>query len=113
RFRDQGIKVYLEHRISEVKSDQIFAKTSQGEEIKIEAEMLIWTGGVKISSVVGRSLGREELRGAILVNQFLESEDHKNVYAAGDNAFCKDPGNPEKPLPMLASTAVQQGKLIA
>ena len=49
-------------------------------------------------------------RGRILVNKFMQTPDHPDIYAVGDNMwFIED----EKPLPQIVETALQTGKTAA
>lgn len=111
RFKDLGIKVYPESYITGVEEGMIHLKTPEGER-NLDNNVLIWIGGVQVASVVKKSLGSKEGRGAILVNPFLQSNIDRNVFAAGDNAYFVDPIS-GKPLPMLAQVAYEEGALIA
>ncbi len=113
RFKEKKIEVYLNHRIIKVSKNKIDIQNLQGEKIKLDSQLNIWTGGVKVNPIVADSIGEVSKRGAIYVNEFLQSKDYKKVYAAGDNAYFEDPDEPSKRLPMLASYANQQGKVIA
>lgn len=115
RLEQKGVKILLNHMIVKAEPDKIHVKTgskSNPEEKTIESDVLIWTGGVMVNPIVKESLGDPDHYGAISVNKFLQSTKHPNIYAAGDNAFYKDPKT-GKTAPMLAQTAWEQGQQAA
>lgn len=113
RLESRGVKVILGQHIHEVGPDWILLKSNPGGKIKrIKSDILIWTGGVKVNSLVAESLGDAKFGGGIRVDAYLESLHHKKVYAGGDNIFFKDniSGNIS---PMLAQSAIEHGRIIA
>ena len=54
------------------------------EEGEIEADVVIWCGGVEASDLVEESLGVEPC--GVSVNRGLSVEGHENIFAGGDNA---------------------------
>ncbi|MBI4231719.1 NAD(P)/FAD-dependent oxidoreductase [Candidatus Peregrinibacteria bacterium] len=112
RLKALGVKVYLERYISKVSESEIELKLPDASKQSIYSDVLIWTGGVMVSPVVARSLGSARFRGAIEVNPYLQSNIDSHVFAAGDNAYFKN-STAARPLPMLAQTAVSEGKMIA
>ncbi|MDX9800478.1 MAG: FAD-dependent oxidoreductase [Spirochaetia bacterium] len=50
------------------------------------------------------------IRGRILVNEYIQSVDHKNVYVVGDNMWFLENG---KVLPQIVETALQTGETAA
>ena len=79
---------------------------------KIPTYTLIWTGGIRISSILKASGLEVGPLGRIKVNQFLEVENFPNVYAVGDNALAVNPKT-GKYVPCAAQFALQQGRLVA
>ncbi|MGV2787275.1 pyridine nucleotide-disulfide oxidoreductase, partial [Clostridium perfringens] len=75
----------------------------------IETSTLIWTGGVQGNSVVA-NCGIEVNRGRAVVNEFLQSASHPDVYVAGDSAVVMGPEG--RPYPPTAQLAWQMGELI-
>ena len=49
-------------------------------------------------------------RGRILVNKYMQTPDHSDIYAVGDNMWFIEE---EKPLPQIVETALQTGKTAA
>lgn len=111
RLKSLGVEVHLKHFIKEAREDEIvLEKVVDGKKVEIiePSNVTIWTGGVKINKVVRENLGDDSARGAILVDNYLRSLKHKNIFAAGDNAFIKG----QCPV-MLADFAVCGAKNIA
>jgi len=75
----------------------------------IETSTLIWTGGVQGNSVVA-NCGIEVNRGRAVVNEFLQSASHPDVYVAGDSAVVMGPEG--RSYPPTAQLAWQMGELI-
>ncbi|WP_340373352.1 NAD(P)/FAD-dependent oxidoreductase [Peribacillus sp. FSL E2-0218] len=76
---------------------------------KIETKTMIWAGGVQGISAVAKS-GMEVNRGRILVNEFLQSTSHQNVFVAGDSAIVL--GTDGKAYPPTAQLAWQMGEVV-
>lgn len=103
RLKKLGVKIYFQKFIERVEKKKVYLK---GGEV-IDSDILIWTGGVMVNPVVQKSLGSPQHRGAIEVNQFLQSKSNSNIFAAGDNAFYS------KSAGMFAQVAYQEGKCVA
>lgn len=110
RYRKKGIKIYLERFITEVVESKITLKLPAGSQEKIPSDFLIWTGGVMINPIVQKALGNPSKRGAMPVNPFLQSEQDRNVFVAGDSAYYAWEG---KTLPMLAQIAYEEAAVVA
>lgn len=77
---------------------------------KIDANTIIWTGGVKGNPVVGSS-GLAEDRGRATVTPTLQSTSHPNVFLAGDCAVVFPEGG-DRPYPPTAQLAWQMGETV-
>lgn len=76
----------------------------------IVANTLVWTGGVAPLPLVGES-GLECDRGKALINDFLQSTSHPNVFVVGDaSAHIPNPGDRPTYAP-TAQVAWQQGEI--
>jgi len=76
----------------------------------IVANTLVWTGGVAPLPIVGES-GLECDRGKALINDFLQSTSHPNVFVVGDaSAHIPNPGDRPTYAP-TAQVAWQQGEI--
>ena len=82
-----------------------------GDSRHIEANTLIWTAGVKAAGIANR-LGVEQAgSGRVRVADSLQIPNHPEVFVIGDAAYLVN-GN-GRPLPMLSTVAIQQGKVAA
>jgi NADH:ubiquinone reductase (H+-translocating) len=102
----KGIEVMLETRVESVADGCV--KLSSGEEIA--AETVIWTAGVKGSSI-GKITGLPLARQArIKVDTTLQVPGHPVVFVVGDLAGAQDR---EGLFPMLIPVAMQEGRHVA
>lgn len=75
----------------------------------IATHTLIWTGGIQGNPIVADS-AIDTLRGRAVVNDYLQSTSHHNIFVAGDSAICYlDNG---QPLPPSAQLAWQMGEAV-
>jgi NADH dehydrogenase len=78
---------------------------------EIPSQTLIWTAGVRAAPVLD-SLGVEQAGGGrVKVLPTLQLPQHPEVFVLGDAAYLTDEKG--KPLPMLSTVAIQQGKSAA
>ncbi|PIR41508.1 MAG: hypothetical protein COV31_01395 [Candidatus Yanofskybacteria bacterium CG10_big_fil_rev_8_21_14_0_10_46_23] len=107
RLRELKIKVLEDRRIKKITATSLIV--NEGEEI--EADLIIWTAGVKASTFVSNIIGlHTDDRQRIIVDKYLQAKDAPRVYAIGDNAGFIDPKT-QKTVPGLAYVASQQGKI--
>ncbi len=102
-----GVEVRLNTRADEVAADHV----KIGGEI-INTQTVIWATGVRVPEVVSQMAAEHSHGGSVVVNEFLQIKGHPEAYAIGDNAHFVDPET-QKPVPLLAATAMQQGKVAA
>lgn len=112
RLKKLNIQVKTGTKIEKVEAQKI-----NTDKETMEMDMLIWTGGVKPNPLIRESFEnipqiKLAKNGALPVNEFLQNPDFKNIYAAGDCASYIDLKT-QKPAPMLAQIAVQEGKVLA
>ena len=108
RLRAKGIKILTNTKITSLTPNEVCLST--GERIRTQA--LVWTGGIKISSLASESGLLVGAMGRIVVDEFLRAVDHPFVYAIGDNALATNPET-GRPVPTAAQFALQQGRLVA
>ena len=77
----------------------------------ISTKTVIWTAGVTPTNTIKRSIFKTE-KGKMLINEYLEADGYKGVFAAGDCALCIDPAT-QKPFAATAQLAEAQAKKIA
>lgn len=98
-IEDRGISFMGGRTVAGLEEDGVV--TEDGE--TVEADIVIWAGGIKAPEVVQNSFGTDD-RG-IAVNSGLSSEKHRDVFAAGD---CADTEVPE-----TAHNAIKQAEIVA
>jgi NADH:ubiquinone reductase (H+-translocating) len=104
-----GVEVILEARVTGATRNSVKIKDGRN----ISTNTTIWTGGVAPNPVVeGISCKRDERSGRIVVNKFLEVEEHPGVFAIGDCAFIIDP-NTGRPYPPTAQHAIREGTVVS
>lgn len=108
RLEDSGVNVVLGTHIKNVSKEYI--ETDNGDKYKYD--VFIWTGGVKASRVLENSGFKVNGRGQVLVNEYMQVINFKNVFAAGNIAEYADPLT-NKAVPGVAEVAKDQGKAAA
>lgn len=78
---------------------------------KIQAGVVIWTGGVRGNILVEESGLEVNREGRAVVNEFLQAKGYDNIFMLGDCAAAT--GEDGKILPPTAQLAVQQGDWMA
>ncbi len=76
----------------------------------LQARTLIWTAGVRASSMLDRSGLPQARQGRLVVGPSLQLQDHPEVFVIGDAAYLEADG---QPLQMMATVAMQQGAFAA
>lgn len=111
RLHKLGVTALLETRIKKVENAKITVEKDIGiAEFPVDA--IIWTGGVAPNPIIAKCFKETSRNGALIVNDFLQYEAHKNIFAAGDNAYFVDPKS-KKCAPMLAQVAIKQADIVA
>lgn len=82
------------------------------EEKIVEADMVLWTGGVRGSSFMQKTGLPVDRKGRVIVHGGLGVADKDGIYAIGD---CAIPTNPvtQAVVPMLAQAALRQADVVA
>lgn len=86
-----------------------------GEKEKIQSKTILWTAGVKASSL-GKSISQKtgaelDRSGRVVVNNDLSIPGHADIFIIGDLAHLSIEG--KDPLPGVAPVAMQEGKYVA
>lgn len=99
-LRGLGVNIFFNRTILREECEQVFLKDMQ-----MKARTVIWTAGVKASSVYA-SLGLSvDKRGKVEVDEHLFAKNEKHIFIAGDGAATKHSG--------WAQTAMYDGKFIS
>lgn len=105
---DKGVKVLLNSKIVKRTPEEIFIHDGQ----IIRSKIFIWTGGIRVSDILKNSGLKTSIDGRVIVNEYLQADDIKHIYAIGDSASAINPFT-GKPVPAAAQFALQQGRLVA
>lgn len=116
RLRKLGTNIITNERISKIEARKAFLESGK----IVSFDVLIWTGGVKANSIVGKLPCKFESQGRIAISDdlsinLLTSDVNKlenNVYAIGD-AACFNNIQTGNPVPMVARAAIIQGTIAA
>jgi NADH:ubiquinone reductase (H+-translocating) len=101
----RGVEFITGTPVTQMEQAIVYLKDGQ----LIETNTMVWTGGVQGNAVVANS-GIEVNRGRAMVNEFLQSLSHKDVFVAGDSAVVMGPEG--RPYPPTAQLAWQMGEAI-
>ena len=109
RLTELGVVLMENSPIEEVGASFVKLKSGQ----ILEGDMVVWTAGIKANEFLKSIAGLPVTdRGKIIVDENLLVQGWKNIFAVGDNQEFIDPKT-QKPVPALAYTAVDQGKIVA
>jgi len=102
----KNIEIILGKGVKEVGKN--FVKLDDGDIIKTKT--VIWVAGVEpnLPEIIGEV--EKDIKGRLIVNEYLQFKNYNNVFAIGD--VCCFIQN-EKPLPQLAQVAVREAKAVA
>ena len=103
-LQEKGIQV----RFGKMVSDYDGKTLTLADSSTIETETLIWATGIKAEDILQEFPTEKDRLGRLKVTDTLQLQQFANVFAIGDGAFLLDEN--EKPLPMVAPVAMQQGK---
>lgn len=103
----KGIEVIFGYRVEDFDGNLIHLVPDK----KIAARTLIWTAGVRASSILDQ-LGVEQVnQKRVRVLPTLQLPSESSVYVIGDSAYLENQEG--KPLPMTAPVAIQEANLAA
>lgn len=94
------------------KEEDLLCEFLSEKEKEIKADMLIWTAGIRAVNILERCGLPVDVKGRLLVDEYLRVKEADNIFAIGDNAFLLDPKT-RQPAPALAQAAILQGKIAA
>ena len=107
-LEDRGVEIKIGAAISEC-TPEGFIVGDDNELIK--AGTVVWTGGVKGSSVLGNS-GFELVKGKVNVNSDLRMPEEENIFVIGDCSWVWNK-EADRPYPPTAQLAMQEADVVA
>ena len=105
-LQEKGIEVMLDSAVKEVGASYVIINDNT----KIATDTVIWVGGIKPASLDFTEPINLSPDGKLIVNEHLQLENHKEVFAIGDMALFKDK---DSALPALAQVAEKEAKMVA
>lgn len=108
KILEKGVKIITNAGIVERTPNTILLSNGQ----LLITRTLIWTGGIRISSLLHEGGIKTAPNGRIIVDEFLRASEYPFIYAVGDNSFAINPKT-GKPMTPAAQFALQQGRLVA
>ncbi|MCO6541876.1 MAG: NAD(P)/FAD-dependent oxidoreductase [Lactobacillus sp.] len=107
-----GIKILTGAKIKKIEQNAVVYTTGDSdEEQRVYANSIIWTVGVSGSDVIKNS-GFDAKRNRIVVTDYLNVEDHPEIYVLGDDSASMDPQS-GRPLPTTGQLAQAQAAVAA
>jgi len=108
-LRESDVEVHTRTRVVKVSADEVTLE-HEGNRETLKTAGVVWTGGVKMSSLVEQLEVEKDRRGALIVEGTLQLPQHNNAFALGDIAVYPDAA---PTLPGTAQLALQQAKMAA
>lgn len=106
-MKEKGIRIFHNSMVERVEENTLFLKDG----LEIKSSLIIWTAGVRGYNIDIDPPIEETNDGRILVNEYCQTNQHKNIYSIGDIAAMK---NPKGVLyPPLAQIAVRQARYLS
>jgi NADH dehydrogenase len=102
-LQKKGIEVMLNSAVKEIGNSYVVINN----DIKILTETVIWVAGIKPANLKFDQPIKQSPDGKLIVNEYLQLEDHKEVFILGDMASFKDT-NKNIFLPALAQVAQKE-----
>lgn len=81
-------------------------------EKRFEADVIIWTGGVRSNAIVATTGLPLDPKGRLIVDDKMRVKGSKNIFAIGDCASLVDPKT-KRPVPQLAQSAIEMADVAA
>lgn len=107
-LKKKGVEVKLGSFVDEVREDGLALANGQ----EVASRTIIWNCGVRASDTAASLELSADRAGRIKVNEYLQTIDHPEVYAIGDNSATPW-GSDEKILPALVEAALATGDTAA
>ena len=108
-LKNRGIEFQLDKRVVKMKSDRVILNDGT----EIASYTPIWTAGNQPHPVLRDIPCELNPRGAVIVDENLQVNNTKNIWALGDCAQIPDPYNPGKYYPPTAQHAMREGRAVA
>lgn len=108
RLESLGVHLYVQSPIASYDGFTVYVTGG----LALPADMLIWTAGVRASTVVEGIAGVTLERKCLVVNEYLQIDGFMNAYGIGDAVYCFNTAT-NAPVPSTAQRALQHGACVA
>ncbi|SEI64015.1 NADH dehydrogenase [Deinococcus reticulitermitis] len=108
-LEDYGIQILTGHRLMEATAEGVTVQTVGGEQKKIGAGKIIWTGGIQARDIVHGEKLEKGPGGRIAVDDKLRANGYPEVFVIGDMGLALNQEG--QPVPTTAQHAGQQGRV--
>jgi NADH dehydrogenase len=105
-LKKKSIEILLNTVVKEVGISYVVVN----ENTKIMTETIIWVAGIKPAEIKFSESVSQSPDGKLIVNEYLQLQNHKNIFALGDIALFK---RDDSFLPALAQVAEKEAKIVA
>jgi NADH dehydrogenase len=105
-LQNKGINVLLNTAVKEVGVSYVVVNDNT----KIETETVIWVGGIKPANLNFAEEVTKSPDGRLVVNEYLQLNNYKEIFAIGDVTLFKDK---DSALPALAQVAEKESRTVA
>jgi NADH dehydrogenase len=105
-LQKKGVNVLLNTAVKEVGSSYVVVNDNT----KIETETVIWVGGIKPANLNFAEEVTKSADGRLVVNEYLQLNNYKEIFAIGDVTLFKDK---DSALPALAQVAEKESRTVA
>ncbi|MCE9549172.1 NAD(P)/FAD-dependent oxidoreductase [Candidatus Nomurabacteria bacterium] len=103
----KGIIVLLNEEVQKVSTKQIFLSNGKS----IDTETVVWVAGIKPANMVFDREIEKASNGKLVINEYLQLENHKEIYALGDATLIRTKGENIN-LPALAQVTTKQANTV-
>ena len=108
KLKERGVEFMLDTFVNKVSKNCLNLDNDK----TIPSYTIVWTAGVTPGSLVKNLECKHDKDGRIVVNSYLQLDDHREVYAIGDCASITDLKF-GKPYPPTAQHAIREGRIAA
>jgi len=102
-LKKKGVTIKTNSHIKKADKGKVILKDGT----EVYGSVIIWCGGIKPDPLTHKTGLRTNEKGAIMVNDFLQTS-HPHIYAIGDCSYMY-----KNPQPTTAFTAIQQANVVA
>lgn len=100
KVRSLGVNIFFNRAVEKEEITGVYLK-----DMELNAQTVVWTAGVRAHHLYKDSGLECDIRGKVMVDEYLQAAGYEEIYAGGDSADTKQTG--------MAQTALLDGRVIA